>query len=512
MDENSISRRPQRVVIVGGGIAGWTAAAALGRALPGGRYSIVLVDTDGPDDSIGGFGPAEPMLPASRECHLRFSPDEDALLCAAGGTFGLGVAYSGWGSEGPAYFAPFGDVGAPIDAVPFRHLAARLRHEGRNVRLADYSLAAIAAQISRFARPLEDSRSVLSTYSYGLHLSRSDCSAFWRKQAEQAGVTCTGVRFAGAELGAAGEIAAVRLDSGARVAGDLFLDCSGSRALLIDGALGTGFESWREWLPCDRALELACESGAPPAPYVHVAAHPAGWRRTVPIQDGIGECFVYHSADLEDQHAHDQLHAGLLGRPLSAPRMTQFEAGRRRLAWNRNCIALGAAATTLEPLACTGLHLVLTAVQRLVEFFPHDPDGPAEASEYNRLTVNEHERLRDFLILRYKANGRRGQAFWDRCRHTEVPDSLARKIDLYRSRGRVLLYDEETFEEGEWSSLFDELGIEPRRHDALADAVPAERIDRHLKRLREIILAAAAGLPAHGDYVRALCRSAEGRR
>jgi tryptophan 7-halogenase len=490
------------IVIVGAGIAGWAAAAALARALSGGSFAVTVVPTDGPDDSIGRFGPAEPTLPQSREWQAQFGLDENALLRASRGTFALGVAYSGW-TETP-WFAPFGDTGAPLDGVAFHQLAGRLRSEGRIVRFADYSVTALAAQASRFARP-PDTDSVLSSMTYGFQLERSGYAAFLQAEAGRGGVVTAAGAFAGAELDADGNIAAVTLTSRERVEGDLFLDCSGDRALLIEGALGTGFESWQKWLPVDRTVELMCESPVPPAPYCLVAAQPFGWRRTVPLQQRIGECLAFSSAHVDDETAYASLESELLGPPVGEPSFGRFEAGRRRLAWNRNCIAMGAAVVALEPVQSTALHLVQTAVARLIELFPNRAADCAEATEYNRRTLGELDRLRDFLILRYKTNGREGEPLWDELRAMDLPESAAQKLRLYGSRGRILLLDEESYEEPEWAALLDEHGIRPKRYDPLADAIPRDRLHRHFARIRELIVQAVGTLPAHADYVRQQC-------
>ncbi|MFN3945828.1 MAG: tryptophan halogenase family protein [Allosphingosinicella sp.] len=485
----------REIVIVGAGAAGAMAGAALARTLPRGRYSIRIVSTA---DDADPFDCAAASLPALSAFHDRIGIDEDALLAEAGGAFSLGTAFTGWSTPGRTYFLPFGDTGAPLGSVAFHHLAARLRAAGRPVRLADHSLAAITAQAGRFARPAGDPRSPLSTLAYGLHLPRAAYARFLIARALGDGAELTGARFAGAELAADGRIAAVRLDSGERVAGDLFLDCSGPAGLLIGGALGTGFESWRRWLPCTRTLELIAQATTPPAPYAHVEALSGGWRRTVPLRERTGHLLAW-SGEMDAPMAAE-LRRGA-GR-IVAERETAIEPGRRAAPWTRNCIALGAAAAVLEPLGGIGLHLVHSALARLVSLFPRDGDAPLEAAEYNRQTIEEMERARDFVILRYKTNGRVGEPLWDQCRAMDVPEPLARKIVLYQSRGRVPMYDGETFDRPDWIATLDEHGVRPRRYDPLADAIPAVQVERHVARLRELILGAVATLPSHADYLR----------
>jgi tryptophan 7-halogenase len=472
-----------RVIILGEGVAGWAAAAMLAGALPSSRYCVTLVPTGRPDDSLGPFGPAEATLPPVREFHVRLGLDEEALIREAGASYALGVAHSGWSSAEPTYFLPYGDVGAPLDTVAFHQLAGRIRAGGGTVRFSDFSLAAMAAQMGRFARPSDDPASVLSTYSYGLHLPREGYARVLRSLALGRGVAVAGSRFAAAELDERGDLAGLRLESGEVAAGDIFIDAAGPSAPLIEGALATGFESWRAWLPCDRVAEIGSAASVPPAPYSHVEAHSAGWRRAVPFQGGLAEAIVSCSDFQGDAGG------------------VRFEAGRRKLAWNRNCIALGAAAATLEPLQPAGLHRVQSALARLLRLFPGGPEYGAEAAEYNRQSAEELDRVRDLVILRYKLNGRSGEPFWDSLRAMNVPEPLARKIALYQSRGRVPLLDGDMFEEAEWATLFDTHGVRPRRYDARADAIPMERIERHFSAIRSVMLRAAAGLPMHGDYL-----------
>jgi tryptophan halogenase len=470
-----------RVVILGEGVAGRAAAAALSRALPSARHRLTLVPTGASDDSLGPFGPVEATLPSVREFHASLGLREDELLRETGASYALGLAFTGWSPTSQTYFMPHGDIGAPLDTVPFHQLAERLRAEGDSVRPTDFSLAALAAQMGRFARPSDDPASVLFTYSYGLQLPRDGYARALARLAPDVRVAES--PFAGARLDARGNIAALLLESGEAVEGDLFLDASGPSARLIRGALATPFESWRDWLPCDRAAESGTGSEGAPPPYAHVEAHAAGWRRIVPCAGGSGEALVSCSAFTADAGG------------------TAFEAGRTALAWNRNCLALGAAAAVIEPLQSASLHLVQSALSRLLKLFPAGPDHELEAAEYNRQAAEELDRLRDLTILRYKLNGRRGEAFWDAARAMSVPDALRHKLELYQSRGRVPLLDGDLFEEAEWAAVLDGHGVRPRRYDPRADAFPAERVRSHFAAIRSAMLQAAASLPPHGDYL-----------
>lgn len=474
---------PFGVVILGDGVAGWTAGALLAGALPASRYTVTVVPTGRPDDSLGAFGPVEATLPSTVEFHLRLGLDEEALVRDAGAGYALGTAWSGWAPGAATFFVPYGDVGAALDTVPFPHLAQRLRTAGGTLRLSDFSLAALAAQMGRFARPSADPASVLSTYSYGLNLPRDSYARALRELALARGAGFETSRFVSAALNEDGNIESLQLEDGSTVAGALFIDASGAAGELIEGELSTGFESWRRWLPCDQVTERVAVTPVPPAPYSHFEALPSGWRRTVPAQGAMGEAEISCSGVFQVAGA------------------TRFESGRRERAWNRNCIALGAAAATLEPLDSTSLPLVQSALTKLLMLFPSGSDRPAEAAEFNRQWAEELDRLRDFAILPYKLNGRRGEPFWDAVRDMTVPEPLAHKIALYESRGRVPLLDGDMFEEAEWTLRFDSFGRRPRRYDPRADALPLDRIERHFAAIRSVMLRAAASLPVHADYL-----------
>ncbi|HEX8239933.1 MAG TPA: tryptophan halogenase family protein [Allosphingosinicella sp.] len=471
-----------KLVILGEGLAGWAAAAMFAGTLPKPRYSVSLVPVGRSDDSLGPFGAAEATLPSIREFHIRLGLDEEGLIRRSNAAYALGAAFSGWSSAEPTFFLPFGDIGAALETVPFHQLAGRLRAAGDEIRFGNFSVATIAAQMGRFARPSDDPSSVLSTYSYGLHLPLDLYALALRDLALERGVRSLESPFVAAELGEQGDLAGLRLASGETVAGDFFVDASGPSALLSEGALASGFESWRAWLPCDRAEASRSATPVPPAPYSHIEAGAAGWRRIVPYQGGLGELLVSCS--------------GAADSPGIA-----FEAGRRKRPWIRNCVAIGAAAATVEPLGSTSLDLLHKALARLLRLFPASRDAAAEAIEYNRSTSEELDRLRDRLILPYKLNGRRGEPFWDQVRYMAVPDPLARKIALYRSRGRVPLLDGDMFEEAEWIAALDAFGVRPRRYDARADAIPLDRIRTHFGSIRSIMLDSAATLPSHSDYL-----------
>ena len=497
-------KEPRRIAVVGGGGAAWTSAALLAAKLPAAHYRITVIPVENADHGIGAYGWAESALPPVGDFHASLEMDEDRLLRAARGSFSLGTAWSGWSVPQDTYFTAFGDVGAPLDTVAFHQLASRRRSEKAAVRLANFSLAAIAAQLGRFARPSSDPRSVLSTYQYGLHVDLDGYAGLMRAAAERAGAVEAAAPFGGAVRREDGTIGAISLRNGDRLQADLVIDASGTDAVVIGEALEIGWTSWSDCLPCDRVIAAAFEDGAAPPPYTHVSAHSAGWHRSIPLQGVRSDSLAFASALMSDEAAAAML--GKTGQPLREPRFVSVDCGRRELFWTGNCIAVGSAACLLEPLAGSGLDRLHGALARLIALLPGKATSPAAACEFNRGAIEEVERQRDFLLARYRTNGRTGEPLWDNARAVEAPEALSRKLALYRALGRVPMEDEETFEERDWVLLLDGQGVHPKRHDPLADAIPRERLERHMGRLREVILTAAAQLPTHADYVSRHCR------
>lgn len=474
----------ERIVIAGGGVAGWMAASMLARRLDAGITTIQVIEHGGVDDSLGVPQTVETMLPATRECCRAFGYPEDALIAAMRGTFALGQAISGWGAAAIPAFLPLGEIGAPIGPVAFHQLAARLRDAGESVNMSNYALSALAAQAGRFARAPSDDRSVHSTLEYGISIDAAAYTQAMKADAVSRGVQVNAGKIVRAEKDADGLIVALVTDQDARLAGDLFIDATGPAS-----ALGGPFEDWSRWLPCNRAVSAASGSNEAPLPFAHVEAHGAGWRSFAPLQGVIGETLVYQNV-------------ALTGPADALP----FRSGRRTSAWQGNLIAIGGAAAVIDPVAGSQLHLAQSAIARVLTLFPNDRACRAEAAEYNRQTIEELECARDYAILFYKGNARVGEPFWDQCRAMDVPDRLAHKIALYESCGRVALHDGETFEEPQWIALFDALGYRPRRYDALANGIERARIDDHFTRVRDAMLKAVGTMPAHSEYLRSLNR------
>lgn len=454
-----------RIAIVGDGLLAWLAAATLRRALGQGA-AIAVVSTGRALDGLGATGAAVVAPPE----FLRESPVADLLPGVVGASFGLGMAFSGWAGSG-AWFLPFGETGAPIGSVPFHQVAARLRAAGATVRLADHSLGAMAAQAGRFALPSPDPRSPLSTLDFALHLPTDALTAVLRGADESAPLAHVQTND--------GRIAALDLADESRIEADLYLDCTGNAALLIGGALGEPFESWRHWFPCDRVVTHVVPDGDAPPVYALHQAHAAGWSASIPL-DGAMTTVEFRAGTSD-------------GRP--------FESGLRRAPWCGNCVAIGSAAAAIEPLFATPLTLAQRALDRLVRLLPGGSATGVEAIEYNRIAASEAERARDMALALYQTNRRTGEPYWDAQRAVDLPDLLARKLDLYTSRGALPVYDDELFETADWAVLLDGMGLRPRRIDPFAAAIPLDRAEQHCAWLRERLVATLETMPPHGQIL-----------
>jgi len=495
-----ISNPIRKVVIVGGGTAGWMAAAALARIMGGGNLAIELVESE----EIGTVGVGEATIPQINLFNAMLGIDEQEFVRATNGTYKLGIEFVDWVRPGHRYVHPFGFYGIDMMGVEFHHHWLKGRTLGDMTPLDAYSMAIVMGLAGKFEHPRPDQpNSPLARIAYAYQFDAGLYARYLRGLAESGGVVRTEGRIVDiAQNGESGLVEAVVLQSGARIEGDLFLDCSGFRGLLIEQTLGAGFVDWSQWLPCDRAYAVPCENGGDRQPLTRSTARAAGWQWRIPLQHRIGNGYVYSSNHLSDDEAVATLLANLDGVPLAEPRQLRFTAGHRRKAWDKNVIALGLAGGFLEPLESTSIHLVQSGIARLMSLFPTRDIKAVEIDRYNAQTEREYVDIRDFLVLHYKATERRDSAFWDYCRTLPPPEGLAAKLDMFRATGRVFREHQELFTETSWLSVMVGQGIEAGAYHPVADLLPDAETLTRLEHIREVIAATAAALPTQDEFLR----------
>lgn len=499
------AERQKRIVIVGGGTSGWMTAAALARFLQTG-WQVTLIESD----EIGTVGVGEATIPMIRNFNQALGIDEAEFLAATNGTYKLAIQFEGWGGFDQSYMHAFGVVGRSLGLLPFHHYWLRGRAKGVAGSLGNYVLNSVIARDNRFARIERHADSPLPPVPYAFHFDASLYAAFLRRYAEQRGVLrCEGRIVAVDRDPASGDVTQVRLNDGKAVAGDLFVDCSGFRSLLLGEALGVPYVSWQQWLACDRAVAVPCEKAGPLVPYTRSIAEPAGWRWRIPLQHRTGNGHVFCSSHMSEDEATARLLAGLDGPALAEPRALRFTAGRRERFWDANVVAIGLASGFIEPLESTSIHLVQTAINRLLEFLPDGPIAPADRDEYNRLAIWEIERIRDFIILHYIANGRHHEPFWDNLRHVELPQTLAQRLAMFRTSGRIFREGEELFDVQGWVQVLIGQGIVPDSWHPLADQLELGQLAGFLDTLGDAYRRDAARLPAHAEFIARFCAAGD---
>ena len=491
--------RKRRVVVLGGGTAGWMTAAGLVRLLPDG-VDVQLVESE----DIGIVGVGEATLPHIRSFIETLGIDEAAFMEATHATYKLGIDFRDFGRIGTSYIHPFGSFGEELNGVGFHHYWLELHRHGLAGQLGDYSLAVAAALANKFRPPAAD-ESLASTYGYAYQFDATLFGPFMRSFSTEAGVTRHEGKVVAVQRNTAnGDVAALELDDGRLIEGDLFVDCSGFRSLLLGEELGEQWEDWSHWLPCDRAAAMPCtHSSEDISPYTTATAMPAGWRWQIPLQHRMGNGYVFSSTHVSEDRACEAIIGHVDGKPLADPRILRFRPGRRRRSWSHNVIGVGLASGFLEPLESTSIYLAQMAITYLIELFPQaDAIDASDRDEFNRLVDMEYDRIRDFLILHSHVTTRDDSEFWNDMRTMRVPDTLADKLELWRRTGRVAKYSEGLFFEPSWVAVYIGQGLLPEQHDARPAALDRTKLTRAVDRLEQAVRAEVQGMPRHRDFLR----------
>ncbi|KQR13502.1 MULTISPECIES: tryptophan halogenase family protein [Xanthomonas] len=490
--------RIRKVVIAGGGTAGWIAACALSHQFRD-LLDITLVESD----QIATVGVGESTVPPIRTFHRFLQIDEQEFLRAVAGTFKLSISFEHWRRQGERYIHPFGITGQSTLVCAFHHLWLESQRRGMPGAFGDYCLETVASRVDRFALPREPA------VNYAYHLDAALYARFLRTRSEAHGVTRVEGKIQQVTLQPdSGDVAALVLEDGQVIEGDLFIDCTGFRGLLIEQTLHTGYEDWSHWLPCDRAVAVQTEAVGPPVPYTRAIAHEAGWRWHIPLQHRVGNGLVFSSQHMSDDEAHAKLLRDTAATPVKEPWLVPFRTGRRLKAWNKNVVSLGLASGFIEPLESTSIHLTIAAVVRLITLFPADGIAPSQVDVFNDISRTEMEHVRDFVTLHYHAT-QRDEPLWQQCRDMELPDSLRLRLRAWRERAHAWQGTDELFRVDSWTHVLLGQGVVPQQHHPLAAALSDTDLRRLLDGIAQPIQRVVEQMPSQQDFISAYCKADE---
>jgi len=495
--DNELQNKVARIVIAGGGTAGWIAAAALSKKL-GELLDITLVESE----QIGTVGVGEATIPPLRSFHKLLGIDEQLFMRTTQATAKLGIAFENWGRQGDRYMHSFGRTGTSAWLCDFHHFWLRGREMGFDSEIGDFCLEFQAAEAGKFAT------SPKSEINFAYHLDAGLYAKFLRKFSEDLGTRRVEGKIREIrQNGESGFIESLVLEDGRVIEGDLFIDCTGFRGLLIEQTLKTGYEDWSRWLPCDSAVPVQTTATGPALPYTRSIARDAGWQWRIPLQQRVGNGLVYCSRYLSDDEATALLLDNIDGEAITEPRVIRFKTGRRRKVWNKNCVALGLASGFVEPLESTSIHLIVTGVTRLMQLFPFDGVSRALVDEYNELSRNELENIRDFIVLHYHVTQREGSPFWRYCKNMEVPESLDHRIRLFRERAHAFQADGELFRVDSWVQVMLGQGLIPESYHPLPRLMAEREMHQLQESIRARIARAVSSLPDHQAFIDRYCKA-----
>lgn len=490
------------VVIVGGGTAGWMAAASLSKYLSGTNIDITVIESS----DIGAVGVGEASLPSLREFNRYLGIDELSFIQATQATFKLGIKFVDWSKLGSDFFHPFAAYGQSLAGVDFHQHWNRTRLAGSEIDLEQFCLASQLAKHEKFSQPNPQNTHPLGSYNYAYHFDAIAYARMLRGYAENNQVTCINQRIEKVELDEKlGDVSQLMLADGNVIQGDFFIDCSGFKGLVIEQALHTGYEDWSHWLPCNSAVAVACKTTRKAWPYTQSTAMDAGWRWRIPLQNRLGNGYVYCSDYITEQQATEQLLQGLEGEALTAPNQLKFVTGRRKKMWNKNCVAVGLASGFMEPLESTSIALIQSGISAIHKYFPFNGVQQIEVAEANRFSQLEFERIRDFLILHYKGSQRDDSDFWRYCQNMSIPESLQHKIELYKARGHLIKHEAESFEDASWLSIYSGLEIFAGDYDKRSDVIALQELKERFTNMQQLIQQGVKQMPSHAHFIEKHC-------
>ncbi|MDN4502531.1 tryptophan 7-halogenase [Alteromonadaceae bacterium BrNp21-10] len=486
------------IVIVGGGTAGWMTAAAMAKHFGNMPVEITLVESS----QLGTIGVGEATIPTLRRFYAKLGLTDIDVIKATNATCKLGIEFKDWHTKSSSFIHPFGLFGQPANNVAFHHYWLKLREKGDITSLAEYSLGVSLAQNNKFCLPAPKPSSPLAIFDWALHFDAGLFANLMRDNALANGAKTIDAKICDVKIDSTnGNISAITLEDGQSISADLFIDCSGFKGLLIEEALNTGYEDWSHWLLCDRAVAVQSESDSIPIPRTISTAHQAGWQWKIPLQTRTGNGHVYCSQFIDKQQATETLLANIAGKTLHEPREFSFTPGRRQKAWNKNCIAIGLASGFLEPLESTSIALIETAIERLLLTFDKPSYNQQQVERFNEVSKMEYERVRDFIILHYKANQRTDSEFWQICRDMQLPSELEHKMHLFKTQGTLERYPWEIFGPDSWLAIYHGFNYLPDVYDKKVDNMPLEEIQKGLFQMRNSIKKSVKAVPEHQEFL-----------
>lgn len=495
---NHAADEQKRIIIAGGGTAGWMAAAAISKTL-GELVDVKLVESE----QIGTVGVGEATIPPIITFHRLLGIPENEFMRETQATFKLGICFENWRRQGEKYIHSFGTTGKDHWSSGFQHFWLNGLRRGHNVSYDDYCLELKAALDNRFAHLPNEGM------SYAFHLDASRYAKYLRRFSEKNGVERIEGKINKIHLDSeTGFIKSLDLDNGRSLAGDIFIDCTGFRGLLIGEALGIEFEDWTDYLPCNGAIAVQTESVRPAVPYTRSIAHESGWQWRIPLQHRTGNGIVYCNQFMDQQSALDKLLNSLQGKTITEPNFIKFRAGTRKKQWYKNCVTVGLSSGFMEPLESTSIHLIQRNILRFIRMMPLDEISQRDIDEFNNQADWDMVSIRDFLVLHYIAN-ERTDPFWEMCANIQLTDSLRHRIELFRETGRLFRHNEELFAENSWIQVMMGQGIMPKSHHPIASKMTDEEIDIFLKTIREGVQKTVSNLPKHHEYVKQYCGVAD---